>query len=129
LLLAVLTLPMIVACGGDDDNNGNNSAIAEYSGSWNCTSPATYQKSTIVTEGTNLLITSSGGMTWTMPDGTKYSATMRALGDDFADITYNGKTYNTEIYVKNKVLTINANGNANLKVKDFPFDGRYERAN
>ena len=56
----------LTACGGDDDDS-NNGAISEYVGSWSCTSPATYQTSTIVTKGTTLLITSSGDMTWTMP--------------------------------------------------------------
>ena len=64
-------------------------------------------------------------MTWTMSDESKYKATMRDLGDDWADITYNGKTYRAEIYVRNNILHINVNGDANLKVKDFPFDGSY----
>jgi hypothetical protein len=117
----------VTACGSDDDDS-NNGAIVEYVGTWSCTYPATYRTSTIVTEGTTLLITSSGDMTWTMPDNSKYNAKMRALGNDWADITYNGKTYRTEIYVKN-YLYINANGNKNLKVKDFPFDGDYKRIN
>ena len=118
----------VTACGGDDDDS-NNGAIVEYVGNWSCTTPATYQTSTIVTQGTTLLITSSGDMTWTMPEGSKYSAKMRALGDDWADITYNGKTYRTEIYVRNNTLRINANGDVSLKVKDFPFDGSYTKMN
>jgi len=118
----------LTACGGDDDDS-NNGAISEYVGSWSCTSPATYQTSTIVTKGTTLLITSSGDMTWTMPDGNRYNAKMRALGDDWADITYKGKTYRAEIYVSNNKLWINVNGNRELTVKDFPFDGGYSRLN
>ena len=113
------------SCSKDDEKS--SSAIVEYVGKWSCTSPATYQTSTIVTKGTILLITSSGDMTWTMSDGSKYNATMRALGDDWADITYNGKIYRAEIYVINSNLTINVNGNTNLKVKDFPFDGIYKK--
>ena len=126
ILTAILLVPMsfaLISCGDDDDDN--NSAIAEYIGTWSCTNPATYHNSTIVTEGTILLITSSGDMTWTMPSGSKYNAKMHALGDDWADIIYNGKTYRAEIYVRNSSLTINVNGDASLKVKDFPFDGSY----
>ena len=112
-----------ISCSSDDDDS--NSAIVEYVGKWSCTSPNTFNPSTIVTEGTILLITSSGDMTWTMSDESKYKATMRDLGDDWADITYNGKTYRAEIYVRNNILHINVNGDANLKVKDFPFDGSY----
>ena len=42
----------LTACGGDDDDS-NNGAISEYVGSWSCTSPATYQTSTIVTKRYN----------------------------------------------------------------------------
>ena len=115
-----------VSCGGDDDDV-NNSELVQYIGTWNCTSPATYRTSTIVTEGASLLITSSGNMTWTMSDGSKYNATMRALGDDWADITYSGKTYRAEIYIRGNYLTINVNGFTELLVKDFPFDGTYEK--
>ena len=126
--LVILTIVCcgVTACGGDDDDS-NNDAIAGYVGTWSCTTPATYQKSTIVTKGTILTITSSGDMTWTVPNVNSYKAKMHALGDDWADITYNGKTYRTEIYVKRNSLNINANGNASLKVKDFPFDGVYAR--
>ena len=66
-------------------------------------------------------------MTWTLPDNSKYNAKMRALGDGWADITYNGKTYyKAEVYVSNNNLFINVNGAASLKVKDFPFDGSYK---
>ena len=113
-----------VACGDDDDDNAG--AISEYVGTWSCTSPDSWESSTIVTEGTILLITSSGDMTWTLPDNSKYNAKMRALGDGWADITYNGKTYyKAEVYVSNNNLFINVNGAASLKVKDFPFDGSY----
>jgi hypothetical protein len=66
-------------------------------------------------------------MTWTMPDGNKYSATIHALGDDWANITYNGKTYRAEIYTTGDYLHINVNGNSSLAVKDFPFDGSYKK--
>ena len=128
-LLAIMLITLnfsLISCGSDDDN-GNNDAIAEYVGSWSCTSPATYITSTVVEEGTKLLISSSGSMTWTMSDGSQYSATMRALGDDWADIIYNGKTYRAEIYTSGDYLHINVNGNSSLKVKDFPFDGSYKR--
>jgi hypothetical protein len=126
LLLAVFTLPILTSCGSDDDEN----TINEYVGVWKCTIPATYVKSTLVTKGTTLHITSSGNMTWTISTGKRYDATMKALGDGWVDITYNGKTYNrAEMYVRNNSLTINVNGNANLKVKDFPFDGVYEKSN
>ena len=126
LLLAVLTLPVLTSCGNDDEDNSVN----EYAGVWKCTSPATYVKSTLVTKGTTLHITSSGNMTWTISTGKRYDATMKALGDGWVDITYNGKTYDkAEMYVRNNSLTINVNGNANLKVKDFPFDGVYEKSN
>ena len=123
-MLVVMFMPLMTSCGSDD-GEGDNSAILEYVGTWSCTYPATYRSSTIVTEGTTLVITSSGNMTWTMPDGSKYSATMRALGDDWADIKYNGKTYKAEIYTSGKSLTINVNGSSELMVKDFPFDGSY----
>lgn len=125
MITSVISISFI-SCSSDDDNN---SEIVEYVGKWSCTNPATYVKSTIVKLGTILLITSSGDMTWTMPDGSKYNARMRALGDDWADITYNGKTYRAEIYVTNNYLNINVNGDANLKVKDFPFDGSYKKVN
>lgn len=126
LLLAVFTLPILTSCGSDDDEN----TINEYVGVWKCTIPATYVKSTLVTKGTTLHITSSGNMTWTISTGKRYDATMKALGDGWVDITYNGKTYDkAEMYVRNNSLTINVNGNANLKVKDFPFDGVYEKSN
>lgn len=114
-----------VSCSSDDDEN--NGAIAEYLGTWSCNRPATNYKSTIVKKGTVLLITSFGDMTWTLPNGSKYNASMHALGDDWADITYNGKTYRAEIYVSSNTLSINVNGDANLKTKDFPFDGDYEK--
>ena len=110
-----------ISCGSDDED-----PITEYVGVWRCTSPATYVNNTIVKKGNNLLITSAGEMTWTMSTSLKYNATMKALGDDWADITYNGKTYRAEIYVRNNSLTINVNGDVNLKEKDFPFDGVYE---
>ena len=126
LLLAVFTLPILTSCGSDDDEN----TINEYVGVWKCTIPATYVKSTLVTKGTTLHITSSGNMTWPISTGKRYDATMKALGDGWVDITYNGKTYDkAEMYVRNNSLTINVNGNANLKVKDFPFDGVYEKSN
>ena len=127
LLMAVL-MPLFYSCDSDDDNSNN--AIGEYVGTWRCQSPATHRKSTIVEEGTILLITSSGNMTWTMSDGNTYHATMHALGDDWADITYNKKTYRAEIYVFNdNRLEINVNGDAKLTVKDFPFDGGYQKVN
>lgn len=122
----VMVMPLMTSCGSDDDE-GDNSAIQEYVGTWSCTYPATYQSSTIVTEGTTLVIASSSSMTWTFPDGSKYSATMRALGDDWADIKYNGKTYRAEIYTTGNTLHINVNGNSDLTVKDFPFDGSYQK--
>ena len=123
LLLAVFTLTFLASCGNDDDDT-----VKEYAGTWSCTLPASYVKSTLVKKGTLLQITSSGNMTWTFSDGKRYSATMQALGDGWVDITYNGKTYGkAEMYVKGNYLTINVNGNANLKVKDFPFDGIYEK--
>ena len=66
-------------------------------------------------------------MTWTINTPLTYNAKMHALGDDWADITYKGKTYRAEIYVRNNNLTINVNGDVNLKEKDFPFDGTYEK--
>ena len=125
-MLAVMALPMMVACGGDSDST-HNANIGEYVGKWSCISPTTYRSSTIVTEGTILVITASGSMTWSMTNGTKYTATLRALGDDWGDITYNGKTYRAEIYVSGNTLYINVNGNTNLTVKDFPFDGGYKK--
>lgn len=124
LLLAVFSLTFLTSCGSDDDDN----RVGEYAGTWRCTVPATYVKSTLVKKGTLLQITSSGNMTWIFSDDQRYNATMRALGDGWVDITYNGKTYGkAEMYVKGNYLTINVNGNANLKVKDFPFDGVYEK--
>lgn len=128
LLLMAVSMPLLMSCGSDDENNGNSNTIGEYVGKWSCSSPS-YRNSTIVEKGTILLITASGDMTWTMAVGNKYTATMRALGDDWADINYNGKTYRAEIYVNNNSLTINVNGNVDLKVKDFPFDGSYKRVN
>ncbi len=126
LLLAVFTLPILTSCGSDDEDNNVN----EYAGVWKCTIPATYVKSTLVKDGTTLHITSSGNMTWTISSSQKYDATMKALGDGWVEITYNGKTYDkVEMYVRNNSLTINVNGNAKLKVKDFPFDGVYEKSN
>lgn len=110
-----------ISCSSDDED-----PITEYEGVWRCTNPATYEKSTIVKEGNTLLITSSGEMTWTMTTNLRYNAMMKALGDDWAEITYNGKTYRAEMYVRNNYLTINVNGDVNLKEKDFPFDGVYE---
>lgn len=127
MLLMTIFMSLFYSCDSDDDNS--NDAIVEYVGTWKCQSPATYRNSTIVEEGTILVITSSGNMTWTMADGTTYNATMRALGDDWADITYNKKTYRAEIYVINNRLEINVNGDVNLKVKDFPFDGGYQKVN
>lgn len=126
-MLVMLTMPLMVACGDDGDSDGNK-AIEEYVGKWVCTSPS-YRESTIVDKGATLEITSSGNMTWTMTNGSKYAATMRALGDDWADITFNGKTYRAEIYTTKVGLIINVNGFSSLKVKDFPFDGSYERSN
>lgn len=126
MLLAVFTLPVLTSCGSDDEDN----SINEYVGVWKCTSPATYVKSTLIPKGATLHITSSGNMTWTISTSQRYDATMKALGDGWVDITYNGKTYDkAEMYVRNNSLTINVNGNANLKVKDFPFDGVYEKSN
>lgn len=128
MMLIAMTLPLMVACGGDDSgDNTHNANIGEYVGKWSCISPASYRSSTIVTEGTILVITASGNMTWTMTDESKYTATLRALGDDWGDITYNGKTYRAEIYVSGNTLHINVNGNTNLTVKDFPFDGGYKK--
>lgn len=126
MLLAVFTLPVLTSCGSDDEDN----SINEYVGVWKCTSPATYVKSTLIPKGATLHITSSGNMTWTISTSQRYDATMKALGDDWVEITYNGKTYDkAEMYVRNNSLTINVNGNAKLKVKDFPFDGVYEKSN
>jgi hypothetical protein len=125
LLLAVLTLPVLTSCGNDDEDNSVN----EYAGVWKCTSPATYVKSTLITKGATLHITSSGNMTWTISTSQKYDATMKALGDGWVDITYNGKTYRAEMYVRGNTLHINVNGDVNLIVKDFPFDGVYEKSN
>ena len=125
LLLAVFTLPVLTSCSSDDEDN---EVANEYVGVWNCTYSASYVKSTIVKKGTTLQLTSSGNMTWTLPNGQKYDATMKTLGDGWVDVTYNGKTYSkAEMYVRDNSLTINVNGNANLKVKDFPFDGVYEK--
>jgi len=125
VLMAVLVSVSFAACSDEDDNSG---AIDNYVGTWICSSPASYISSTLVTAGTSLSITSSGEMTWTIPQGGTYTATMKALGDDWANITYKGKTYSVEIYVSNNTLYINANGAESLKVKDFPFDGSYERS-
>ena len=127
MLLMAICMPLFYSCDSDDDDSSND-AINEYVGTWKCRSPAAHWKNTIVKEGAILLITSSGNMTWTMSDGSTYNATMRALGDDWADITYNKKTYRAEIYVHGYSLEINVNGNADLPVKDFPFDGGYEKA-
>ena len=110
------------SCGNDDNNN----ALEEYVGTWKCTSPSgrTY---TLVEKGTVLVIASTGDMTWTMSDGKVYNAKLNAKGDGWADITYNGKTYEAEMYVRRSSLTINVNGNSELTVKDFPFDGSYEK--
>ena len=124
MLLMAVCMPLFYSCDSDDDDSSNH-AIDEYVGTWKCRSPATHRKNTIVKEGTILLITSSGNM----PDGTTYNATMRALGEAWADITYNKKTYGGEIYVFGNSLEINVNGNADLLVKDFPFDGGYDKAN
>lgn len=128
LFASVITLLTGVSCSSDDDND--NSAIESYVGTWVCSSPDSYYPSTIVTTGTTLQIISSGSMTWTTPQGINYSATMKALGDDWANITYNNKTYkDVEIYVSNNTLYINANGAESLKTKDFPFDGDYIKSN
>ena len=128
MMLMAMVLPTLVACGGDSDGDSTHNAnIGEYVGKWSCISPATYRSSTIVTEGTILVITASGSMTWSMTNGTIYTATLRALGDDWGDITYNGKNYRAEIYVSGNTMNINVNGNANLIVKDFPFDGGYKK--
>ena len=126
LLVVVLFSIGFVSCGGDDDDE--NIAINEYVGSWSCTSPNNLWE-TIVTEGTTLVITSSGDMTWTLPNGSKFKATMRALGDDWVDITYKGKKYTAEMYVIRDKLTINANGNVDNEDHDFPFDGGYNKMN
>ena len=126
--LIVATGLCFASCGSGDDDD-NNTGITEYVGMWNCTSPATYRASTIVTEGTTLQIATSGDMKWVLPEGGTYNATMRTLGDDWADITYNCKIYKAEIYVRSNSLTINVNGDANLTVKDFPFDGTYIKVN
>lgn len=136
MMLAMLVTQMLItSCSKDSDNDDGNKAIEEYVGKWICTSPS-HRESTIVEQGTILVITSSGDMTWTMTNGSKYAAKMRARGDDWADITFNGKTYTAEVYTygnkpnsEGNCLGINANGNSSLKVKDFPFDGSYERAN
>lgn len=124
MLLMMASVSLFYSCNSDDDSSNN--AISEYTGTWRCTHPATYLTSTIVEKGTTLLITQSGNMTWTMSDGTTYNATMRALGDDWADITYKKKTYKAEIFVRFNSLTINANCDAKLITKDFPFDGDYQ---
>lgn len=132
LFLYALAMTMVLvmsvgftSCSSNDEDNNN--AIAEYVGTWICTYPETHQTATVVTEGTPLIITSSGDMAWTLPDGSRYNARMRALGDSWADITYNGITYRAEIYVRDNILVINVNGNTYLKEKDFPFDGTYEK--
>ena len=79
LLLAVLTLPVLTSCGNDDEDNSVN----EYAGVWKCTSPATYVKSTLVTKGTTLHITSSGNMTWTISTGKRYDATRLGYSQGF----------------------------------------------
>jgi hypothetical protein len=131
IMIFFASLIMVFAFSScSSDNDDNNDAIVGYVGTWSCTSPASYVSNTIVEEGTKLQITSAGRMTWTKADGKTYSATMKALGDDLANITYNGKIYSSvEIYVRNSSLTINANGAASLEVKDFPFDGTYTKIN
>lgn len=124
-MIASVISVCFISCGSDDDINNAN---LEYVGTWSCTRPNTYRTSTIITEGTILSITTSGNMTWQLPNGSKYNATMYALGDDWADINYNGKTYRAEMYVSSSnSLVINANGNRSLEVKDFPFDGSYQK--
>ena len=128
MMLAIALVSLCtISCGGDDDDYDGGSAIAEYVGTWSCTYPDDFRSSTIVTEGTTLVITSSGNMTWTMSEERNYNATMRALGDGWVKISYNGKTYTAEMYVSGNSLTINVNGDVNLTVKDFPFDGTYTR--
>lgn len=123
MLIAMLALPFVTSCSKD----GDNISMSEYAGTWKCTSPKSSRTATIVTTGTILEISSSGNAIWTLPDNTKYSALMRNRGDDWVVITYNGKSYTAEMYVRSNDLTINANGNENLEVKDFPFDGIYEK--
>lgn len=125
MLLMTVCMPLFYSCDSDDDSS--NHAIDEYVGTWKCRSPATHWKNTIVKEGTILMITSSGNMTWTMLDGTTYNGSMRVSGEAWANITYNKKTYGGEIYVHGYSLEINVNGNVDLPVKDFPFDGGYEK--
>lgn len=129
IFASLLMVLSFTACSSDDDEN-NTEAMAAYVGTWVCSSPATYYSSTTVTVGTTLQIASSGAMTWTTSSGKTYSATMKALGDDWANITYNGKTYKqAEVYVSNNTLHINVNGAEDLTVKDFPFDGAYRKSN
>lgn len=125
MLIAMLTLPVMTSCSKDNDEE--DAKMSEYAGSWKCISPDSWRTATIVTKGTLLEITSTGDATWTLPDNTKYTAKMRNRGDDWVIINYNGKSYTAEMYVRSYGLTINANGNAKLEVKDFPFDGSYEK--
>ncbi len=121
-IIMVFLFISIISCGNDD----NNKALEEYVGTWICTSPSG-RPYTLVEKGTTLVISSTGDMTWTMSDGKVYNAKVNAKGDGFADITYNGKTYEAEMYVRSSSLAINVNGNNDLKVKDFPFDGSYKK--
>lgn len=113
-----------ISCGNDEEDDDDPNPITEYVGAWRCISPATYIGSTIVKEGNTLLISKEGEMIWT---NLGHNAIMHALGDGWADITYKKKSYRAEMYVRNNYLTINVNGDVNLKEKDFPFDGVYEK--
>ena len=69
LMLVTMVMALMVACGGDDSNSGNDNNTADigkYVGKWSCIYPTTYGSSIILSEGTTLVITTSGSMTWTM---------------------------------------------------------------
>lgn len=127
--MLVLMLSIAVAfssCSNDDDTQNEN--ILPYVGKWVCSYPSTNHLKSIP-EGTVLTISRNGSMEWITPSKETYKATMRALGDDWAEFSYNGKVYkNVEIYIiGSSTLHINANGFVDLKVKDFPFDGSYSK--
>lgn len=118
-----------ISCNRDSDkdsDSGANDLISEYVGKWYYYSGS----STTIAKGTELTISSSGVLTWKTPDGDIFNGTIKALGDDWCDVTYNGKTYRqSEVYTYNNrtCLAFNVNGNTSLSIKDFPFDGVYTK--
>lgn len=128
LLLFVMTCSMVfVSCGNDEENTAAIEGLL-YEGNWMFSSYNNFIRDGNVK--TTLQITSSGEMIWKIPERGTYKAQLHVHGNNWADITYNGKTYSAEMYVIEKEnlpneMVINVNGDEDLIVKDFPFDGKY----